>query len=68
MKLDKESYTQEEVKKLLEWFMSKCERDQARYIANEQFIMEFIDLSWWKRAFFGRKLLNNHLYKMVFGE
>lgn len=68
MKLEKETYSKEEVKELLEWFMKKCERDQARYIADEQFIMEFIKMPWWKRCFFGRKILNDHLWKMVFSE
>lgn len=68
MELEKETYTKEEVKQLCSWLMNKCERDQARYIANEKFICEFMQYPFWKRWLFGREIMLVHLEKMLNAE
>jgi hypothetical protein len=37
---------------------------QERSIANEEFILEYMSLPWWKRLFSGRKPLIEHLIKV----
>lgn len=61
MKIEKETYTRDEVRELVSWLMNKCERDQERYMADERFIMEYLEYPFWKRLFFGRQILLNHL-------
>lgn len=65
MNLDKETYTKDEVRELCSWLITKCERDQARYIANEKFICDYLELPFWKRWFFGREIILNHLEKLL---
>lgn len=68
MKLEKETYTREEVKEFVSWLMNKCERDQERYMADERFIMEYLEYPFWKRLFFGRQILLNHLNQTLMFE
>jgi len=65
MKLEKETYTKEEVQKLCSWLMNKCVLDQERYIADEEFMIRFMKLPWWKRLFIGNRLINRHLYQVI---
>lgn len=65
---NKETYTKEEVAKLLEWPIAKMGEYQQRYILTENFLFEYYDLPFWKRWFFGRDIILKHLSKMILNE
>lgn len=64
MKIEKEIYTREEVKKLVSWLMNKCERDQERYIKDEEFLVELMTMNPLKRIFLSGKILK-HLNEVL---
>lgn len=63
--MDKNTYTKEEVAELLNCTFSKMKESQDRYITNEQFIMDYHQLPFWKRWLFGRDIILAHLQKMI---
>jgi len=66
--INKETYTKEEVAELLEWAVSKLNEAQTRYRANEDFLIDFHNLPFWKRWLFGRDIILKHLSDRIFNE
>ena len=53
-----------EKKKGLNHIMGLCEQSQQRYLDNESFIKIYLSLPFWKRIFYGKYIMNNHLIAM----
>lgn len=64
----KETYTKEEVAELLEWTVSKLEENQRRYMENEEFLMDYFQLPFWKRWLFGQDIIIAHLKNVILNE
>ena len=45
----------------MEWLLKKCEKLTERYLEDEKFIISFVTMPFWKRLFFGKRIILNHL-------
>lgn len=41
--------------------LTMAESFQNRYIENEEFLLAYVTLPWWKRILFGRRIILNHI-------
>ncbi len=49
----------------LRWLMDAYEKSVDRYIADETFLMNYVQLPFWKRWLFGKKMVIKQLEKML---
>ena len=50
---------------LLDWTLKQSDKYNERYMDNEKFLMQYLSFNFFKRLFLGKRMINEHLRKML---